>query len=85
MPRKSTNFRVLATIRKTKCTQILRIVNTLYQSEFIIVLDVQIGHHFAKVRQSVVIRIRVDVREILAGVGLDEARIISAQRQRARQ
>lgn len=43
-----------------------------------IVLDVQIGHHFAKVRQSVVIRIRVDVREILAGVGLDEARIISA-------
>lgn len=42
------------------------------------VLDVQIGHHFAKIRQGIVIRVRIDVREILAGVSLDEARIISA-------
>lgn len=43
-----------------------------------IILNVQIGHHFAEIRQSVIIGIRIDVREILIGVGLDEARIISA-------
>lgn len=43
-----------------------------------IVLDIQIGHHFAKIRQGIVIRVRIDVRKILAGVSLDEARIIPA-------
>lgn len=43
-----------------------------------IILDIQIGHHFAKIRQGIVIRVRIDVREILAGVSPDEARIIPA-------
>lgn len=41
-------------------------------------LDVQIGHHFAKIRERVVIWIRVDVREILVRVALHEAGIVSA-------
>lgn len=50
-----------------------------------VVLNVKVGHHFAKVGERVVVGIGVDVGKVLARVGLGEARVVAAEGERAGQ